>query len=173
MAAYKVLLPVDGSDFSRQIFSYVRKFLNPQSSALILLRVAHHPEGIAGEPGRLASSDVAVSTFDSERDVELNIHPIYASQEWDSLEAALIEQLQPDAQSLREIGFEVSIVIRSGDPADAIIEFVKEEDISLVAMTTHGRSGLSRLVFGSVAYKVMHTVSVPVTLLQPSLISPF
>jgi len=53
--------------------------------------------------------------------------------------------------------------------AQHIIEYVHEEDSDLVVMTTHGHSGLVRLVFGSVANKVMHDLSVPVLVIRPDL----
>ncbi len=50
-----------------------------------------------------------------------------------------------------------------------IIEYVSDEDADLVVMTTHGHSGLVRLVFGSVANKVMHDLKVPVLVIRPDL----
>ena len=46
---------------------------------------------------------------------------------------------------------------------------LKAENIDLAVMTTHGHSGLARLVFGSVANKVMHDVNVPVLVIRPDL----
>ncbi|MBI4337644.1 MAG: universal stress protein, partial [Chloroflexi bacterium] len=56
---------------------------------------------------------------------------------------------------------------RRGDAASQIIRYVKERGIDLVAISTHGRSGLSRLVFGSVAEKVLREAGVPVLLIKP------
>ena len=52
-------------------------------------------------------------------------------------------------------------------PAEAIIERARAGDIDLVAMTTHGRSGISRLIFGSVAEQVLRHVTIPVLLVRP------
>ena len=53
--------------------------------------------------------------------------------------------------------------------AQHICDFVEEENADLVTMTTHGHSGLVRLVFGSVANKVMHDLNVPVLVIRPDL----
>ena len=50
-----------------------------------------------------------------------------------------------------------------------IIDYIESENIDLAVMTTHGHSGLARLVFGSVANKVMHDVNVPVLVIRPDL----
>ncbi len=72
------------------------------------------------------------------------------------------------ASGLEDGGFSPEWEILHGtDPADAIVEHVAGSDVALVAMTTHGRSGLSRLALGSVAMRVVHRASVPVLVLRP------
>ncbi len=53
--------------------------------------------------------------------------------------------------------------------AQHIVDYVEDEEADLVVMTTHGHSGLVRLVFGSVANKVMHDVNKPVLVIRPDL----
>ena len=54
-----------------------------------------------------------------------------------------------------------------GDPSDAIINYVEEKGIDMIVMGTHGRKGLDRVLFGSVAERVIKTVSVPVLVVNP------
>ena len=54
----------------------------------------------------------------------------------------------------------VSVV--SGDPAEQILACIENHGISIVAMGTHGRKGLSRAIFGSVTDRVLRTSPVPV-----------
>jgi len=54
-----------------------------------------------------------------------------------------------------------------GDPADAIVKFIQDQDIRMVIMGTHGRKGLDRVLFGSVAEWVIKTVGVPVLVINP------
>ncbi len=167
MTRQKVLIPLDGSDFSRQILPYVHRVLDLTNSELILLRVAESPAGLSGAPARVATTELPVPMYESERDAELAKHPIYASQVWESLEARLEDDLQADARHLEDAGYTVSTAVRFGDPAQEIADFVEHESIDLIAMTTHGRTGLRRLVFGSVAEQVLRNVSVPVMVLRP------
>jgi len=53
-----------------------------------------------------------------------------------------------------------------GNPADKILEVSKRDDIDLIAMSTHGRSGIGRWLLGSVAEKVVRHSDIPVLLLR-------
>ncbi len=55
----------------------------------------------------------------------------------------------------------------SGNPGEQIVEYVENHDVDMVAMTTHSRGGLNRLIFGSVAEYVSHHVSVPIMMVRP------
>ena len=52
-------------------------------------------------------------------------------------------------------------------PAQAIVEAAKYRKADLIVMSTHGRSGIGRLVLGSVAEKVLRATAVPILLLRP------
>ncbi|MDY6912043.1 MAG: universal stress protein [Chloroflexota bacterium] len=67
---------------------------------------------------------------------------------------------------LREEGLSVSSELRSGSAADQIIAYAETENIDLIAMSTHGRSGIGRWVFGSVADKVLHAGNTPLMLVR-------
>jgi nucleotide-binding universal stress UspA family protein len=67
-----------------------------------------------------------------------------------------------------EKGLRVQVFTPSGDPARRIIDIAREMEVGLIAMTTHGRSGLSRVVFGSVAESVVREAPVPVLLMRAS-----
>lgn len=164
----RILIPHDGSDFSRQIFSHVSKLLAPKENELILLRVVPDPAGITASPPRPMSADVPTLMYNSRADVEHASHPIYASQELDSLKAAALEELEDDARHLRNAGFAVSVQGRLGDAAHEIIKFSNSERVDAIAMTTHGRSGLSRIIFGSVTHAVLRDIAVPIILLRPA-----
>jgi nucleotide-binding universal stress UspA family protein len=166
MSQHKVLIPIDGSDFSRQIFAHVMKFLPPQENVLYLLRVGDPPEGHVGHPARVSVPESSVSLFDSAGDVVGTIHPIYASQERDSAEAEFRRVMQHDLHQLEAAGYTVASFVRFGEPGDAIVAFAEANDVDLVAMTTHWRRGLNRLIFGSVAQHVAQRLSMPVLMMR-------
>jgi len=68
---------------------------------------------------------------------------------------------------LKDAGLKVRYDLLMGKPADAIIDYVSENPVNLIVMSTHGRSGLSRWVYGSVAEKVLHGTSTPIFLVRP------
>ena len=63
--------------------------------------------------------------------------------------------------------FKTKNIVLIGDASEKIIEYAKEESIDLLIMGTHGRKGLDRVVFGSVAERVSKMASVPVLLINP------
>ena len=60
-----------------------------------------------------------------------------------------------------------AVKVVPGDPSEEIIRYIDEEGIDLVVMGTHGRKGLDRILFGSVANYVVTTSSVPVMTVNP------
>lgn len=66
-----------------------------------------------------------------------------------------------------EHGCEVDWEVLHGDPADAIVSYLGDCENVLLAMTTHGRSGLSQVVAGSVSHEVLHEAPCPVAVLRP------
>jgi nucleotide-binding universal stress UspA family protein len=169
MTTQKILIPLDGSEFSGQILPYLPKFFDPAENEIIFLRVAGETiHGLTPTPPQLPADIWSEPAYQTHRDAHLAKHPIYASQVRGSMEAELEEALREDLRMLRDSGYRVSIVIKFGDPAQEILEFIEMEKIDLVAMTTHGRTGLTKLIFGSVAEKVLHKVAVPIMLLRPA-----
>ncbi|RIK35035.1 MAG: hypothetical protein DCC57_23760 [Chloroflexi bacterium] len=166
MSKHKVLIPVDGTAFAREVYDYVLKFLPPQENTLILLRVGDPPEGHVAYPARLATPDAPVAMFNTAHDVQVASHPIYASQERHSAEAEFQRQMQADVRLLERAGYAVTSCTRFGDPGEQIVAFAESYAVDLVAMSTHGRRGLNRLIFGSVAQYVAQRLSIPVMMLR-------
>jgi nucleotide-binding universal stress UspA family protein len=76
--------------------------------------------------------------------------------------------LEPLVASLKAKGVRAGARVRIGDPATEIVAAAKEINADLIAMTTHGRTGLGRLLFGSVAEAVLRGSPIPVFLLRTS-----
>ena len=70
------------------------------------------------------------------------------------------------ANAAEAAGLDFEEHIRVGEPARAIRKFVEENDIDLVVMGSHGRSGLSRVILGSVAEKVLRRTHLPVLIVD-------
>ena len=164
-----VLIPLDGSAFSRQVLPHIRRIFNPDQYALILLRVEQAPEGVTAAPARLVLvNNTLVSLYESRTDANLARHPIYATQVADSLRAELEDELRPEVRALKEAGYEAAGVVRFGDSAAEIVDYAEREQVQVIAMATHGRTGISRLALGSVAEQVLRSAQIPVLMVHPS-----
>jgi len=87
----------------------------------------------------------------------------------ESVEQSLTEAsayLERLADDLSAKGIRVRIEVRRGEAVDQIVECARDFDADLIAMTTHGRSGLGRLLFGSVAEAVLRQAEIPVFLMR-------
>ncbi|APE30507.1 hypothetical protein BOX17_05760 [Halomonas aestuarii] len=84
----------------------------------------------------------------------------------DVMESGYVHAL---ARRLRsEHGMDVDWEVLHGDPADSIVSYLAECQDIMLAMTTHGRSGLSQVVAGSVSHEVLHEARCPVAVLRPA-----
>jgi nucleotide-binding universal stress UspA family protein len=63
-------------------------------------------------------------------------------------------------------GVNIEILVRDGPVAAALIEAAEKERIDLIAMATHGRSGLQRVVYGSVAEQLLRSSTKPILLVR-------
>jgi len=167
MTKQRILVPTDGSAFCRQIYPHLLKFFPPEQTQLILLRVGEPPEGHVALPPRPSGLDVTMTAYASDRDANLAHHPIYASQEWESAAAEIRNDLASDLHLLTQAGYEVALEVRFGDRGEEIIRFVENQDVDAIAMTTHWRTGIQKLIFGSVAQHVAARVTVPILMVRP------
>lgn len=167
MTKRNVLIPLDGSEFSRQIVRVVRSFFEPNDVRLILFRAAHPPAvGPEVSPHDVFVASVPMSGSYDSYSRALDAGFAESSKERETFRTQLMEDLRADAVKLEKEGYSVSVEVHFGDPGQRIIEFVNDEAVDLVAMATHGRSGIGRLVLGSVAERVLRGVTVPVLLMR-------
>ena len=142
MGTYRILVPLDGSAFSRQALDHVRRLFSPTDYEVILFRAAEEPAGVVAAPPRdVLVGGKLMSMYQSVLDAERAQHPIFASQAWETTVAALKDELHADARILRDAGFKVSADVRFGDPAEEIVACVEDQGIDFVVMATHGRTG--------------------------------
>jgi nucleotide-binding universal stress UspA family protein len=167
MKTYKILVPLDGSALSRQIIGYVQRLFRPAECEVIVLRVTEPPEGLLANPPLPVSDAWRTPLHASYRDVELSRHPTYASQVWENVRATAEYELLGDIRALKEAGYAVSVLIEAGEAARTIVDVAERQGVDAVAMATHGRTGLRRLVLGSVAEAVLRELTVPLFLVRP------
>lgn len=150
----KVLIPLDGSQASQAILPYIKFIMSGISgdaeSEVTLLRVippAHHVP--VGE---------AVVTVP------------YTDAELSQLKEQAENYLSEVGGDLREgnIKLNFEAIVRSISTAEEILEFATQKNVNLIAMSTHGRTGISRLFLGATTDRVLHSSNLPLLLVKPS-----
>ena len=168
----KILVPLDGSTFSEAI-------LGPVIQVAEAVDAEVHPLTVVEEPGirntwleTLAMVDESTGEFGVVPTPPLP-HPSESGVETESREQALERALHTAGEYLAQIAGRFSSgrakpkAIAGEDPVGAILAFSMEQEVDLIAMSTHGRSGLGRWVYGSTANKLLHSTSIPLLLIRP------
>lgn len=143
----KILVCLNGTDLAKQILPYATEIAQRFGSKLILLEVTVPPSAVV-EP----TTGYYHAT------------PLKVVQR---SEAEARTYLERTAKPLRKKGLEVECLVLQGDPGETIVRYAEENGIDLIALGTHGRSGLGRLVFGSVADTVLRKAGLPVLVRKP------
>lgn len=140
----KILVPLDGSETAETVIKFVEELSTPPAE-VVLLRVAAPVEhDVLAETGRLI--------------------PVWEQRV--SLETHFSHYLRRTGASLRHRGIKVTTEVRFGKPVKEILESAATHGVDLVAMASHGRKGLDRLIHGSVSSAVLKESSVPVLVLN-------
>ena len=143
----KILVCLDGSRLAEQILPYAGEQAIHFGSKVVLIHVVTGP--------------TVVPIVESE---ELGVVVVPDLPEQIEKAEAYLERV---AQPLREKGLDVECVILSGEPGDTIVSYAHENEVKLIAIATHGRSGLRRLAFGSVADFVLRESEMPILVMKP------
>jgi len=136
----KILVPLDGSDLAEAALETALDILNERpATTLVLLRAAESSESPG--PDRMTEKARAV------REAESYLNGV--------------------AAGLRECGItQVKTAVWFGPAAPTIVEVAAVENVDLIIMTSHGRGGIGRLIFGSVADSVLHGTRTPILLVR-------
>ncbi len=136
----RVLFPTDGSDPAREAFEYALDVAAEHDVTLHVLNVADtNQDSLTMVEGRVV----------------------------DVLEGEGEEVVSEAVDRAAERGVDTTSAVLQGDPALTIVDYAHEYDIDLVVMPTHGRSGLSRLLLGSVTERVVGTLDAPLVVVNP------
>lgn len=142
----KILVPLDGSELSESVLSHVVAIATSCKVPEVVLTRVRDP--LDKSVRDVMDADIASKLDEAYHDEADN----YLKQ----IAADLIEQ-----------GIAAKTVVLSGNPAEEIINYAQGGGVDLIIMSTHGRSGVSRWVFGSVADKVVRHSEVPI-LIRPA-----
>ncbi len=148
----KILVCLDGSTLAEQIMPYASEQAIRFQGKLVLLQVV--PEPVAYSPSIPGEAPVPIQT---------NIMVAGAKEALNSAK----KYLEKLARSLRRKGIQVKTVAIPGRAGQAILDYANTNGMNLIAIATHGRGGLRRAVFGSVADYVLRESGLPVLVIKP------
>jgi len=152
----RLLVPLDGSRFASRALRYAAEVAQCFGAEVVLIQVVRPTTPIV-DGGAL----VGVSPAGAEIAVQ-------AAREADRRNAARARRyLSGKVRAIRSRHIRSSYHVLMGDAARSIMEFSERENIDLVVMTTHGKSGLKRALMGSVADVVIRESGKPVLVIRP------
>jgi nucleotide-binding universal stress UspA family protein len=149
-----LLVPLDGSPAAERVLEHAEALATAFGSQITLIRATVSPEMILSET---AAGDATVGEIAPILDPD----PIVEADE-----ASATEYLDGVAERLRQRNLTVHVEHHEGHASQVIVERAATLHAGLILMTTHGRSGLGRVVFGSVADSVLRHAPCPVLLVR-------
>jgi len=144
----KVLLPLDGSVLAECVLPQVRNLVGDGSiGEIILLRVVDIPSVWVAEGLDFVALETAQRS---------------SAQQY-------LAKLQ---SQLSSEGMKVKSEVVEGETARSIIDYAGANHVDLIIIATHGYTGIKRVMFGSVALRVLHDSHVPILLIRPEMAGP-
>lgn len=142
----KILVPLDGSELAECVIPHVEAFVKGfNTSDVILIRVVEPVRSYTGESTTTADM---IEKRESER------------------KSSAREYLNSIANQLKSEGAMLHTEVVVGRVAESLSQYSSENGIDLILIATHGRSGVTRWVRGSVADKVLRAANVPVLMVR-------
>jgi nucleotide-binding universal stress UspA family protein len=140
-----IMVPIDGSSFSREAVLQALRIASQSGATLRLVRVASTPAVIGGP--------AAFVSFDEGARQQRN--------------AELAELYSIAAECRAHSTVNVTASLQQGPVVDALIGYAQRYRVDLIVMRSHARSGLARVWFGSVADKLIRDSGIPVLVVRP------
>ncbi len=137
----KILVPLDGSALAESVLEHVIAIASGcKVPEVILMRVR----------------------FPLERYVEQTLDIDIVAKLNEAYQEEAVNYLEQVAAGLKKKGLLVNTIVLTGKPAEEILDYTESSGVDLIIMSTHGRSGVSRWVLGSVTDKVIRRSTIPV-----------
>lgn len=155
----KIIAPVDGSQLSECSLEHIYQLAtgkeHPDVVLFYVMETIPHPHGPQFGESEIEKSkpDTADEVYRYEREKTESEAKKYLNQ--------LVDRFKKD-------GIHATFEMSRGDPAEEIIKYARILKAELIVMSTHGRSGVTRWAFGSVADKVVRNSTIPVLIAVPS-----
>ncbi len=139
-----ILVPLDGSKRAEAIIPHVEALVRATKSRVILVTAMEHKVLVSAEgiPSELDTEELERRTKDAE-----------------SYLGGLTEQL-------RNMDIQAEFKVLYGSAIDVITKVAEDESASLIAIASHGRTGLGRVFYGSIAAGLLHSIDRPMLIVR-------
>lgn len=153
----KILVPLDGSELAEGVVAHVEELARRFQSEVTLMQVVAPLSKLVAEtsPASLEPTGAGAAVG-----LEAAAEAVKAEHE------GARTYLDGIAGRLKAAGISVRVEVTEGMAGDAIVDYAHHHELDLIAMSTHGRSGLLRLFYGSVADHVLRHAGTPVLLIR-------
>jgi nucleotide-binding universal stress UspA family protein len=148
-----LLVALDGSPTAEQVLEHTEALAKAFGSTVTLFRATVTAEALMVSTAAGPSVGDVAPLLDPTPILEAEVHEA-------------ITYLNSVAERLKQHGLNVTTEHFEGPPAEEIVARARALGVSLILMTTHGRSGLGRMVFGSVADAVLRHADCPVLMVR-------
>jgi len=148
----KILACMDGSELAEQILPYVKAQAKSFESTVVLLHVT--AERIVTMPGLPGAPGSPIQTRSMLKGME---QEMFRADEY-------LDKLVP---SFEELGIPTKYEVLEGPVGETIVRYAKDNEIDLIALASHGRSGIDRAIMGSVADYVLRKAGLPILIIRP------
>ncbi len=141
---HTVLVPLDGSERAETILPHVQDIAQRYQAEVVFMSVLELPHTVVAPDGIYVPSQDVIE--EHHREVE--------------------DYLEKHVKAFTELGLKASTHVAHGRTVDAICKAAQDVDADLVALASHGRTGLAQVFYGSVAAGVLHRIDRPLLLVR-------
>jgi nucleotide-binding universal stress UspA family protein len=142
----RIMVPLDGSKMAECVIPHVETVAKLTNASVELVHVI--------EPVELPTRGGLALSVDDLKQIEE-----HSKQEAESY-------LREIVRRLKSAGIRPHSKLLTGKAADSLVDYIQENKFDLIIMATHGRSGISRWFWGSVADKILYSSKIPVLLVR-------
>ena len=144
----KIMVPLDGSELAECVLPHVEALAKGCQAKEVILVRAFVPFRAVNIGGEYVPNEKEITRIDADFKAEAQ------------------DYLEKVAERLNLSGIAARWAILTGKPSEILSDFAKADNCDLIIMATHGRSGVSRWVWGSIADRILRSACVPVLMIR-------
>jgi nucleotide-binding universal stress UspA family protein len=151
----KIMVPLDGSELAECVLAHVEGFIESCHVKAIIFIRAIKPEPMVSRGTYMAGEVDFKIIQENAKKIE---------EEKKSSAEGYLAQVTDRFSKYAEVTFQTKVIV--GDVAECLIDYAEQNDIDLILIATHGRSGVSRWVRGSIADRILRASRIPVLMVR-------